>query len=221
MEDAVDALKMAFSVFVFVIALSIVFSMFSQAREVSDIVVAHSDRRYFTEWTGAQNEDNNRTVGVETVIPTLYRYYKEKFSVDMNGRSGNIEEKFDEEIERGVRNNSKLTETETYRERYGYLYRENSNVTSVSVPWLGSSATSENGLNVDIQRRVDLYISGKSGTINDIDVGRYKNNGLNWNAKYIESFTQKYNGQRKTFDDGATINIIKGTTKLYITYQES
>ena len=56
MEDAVDALKMAFSVFAFIIALSIVFAMFAQAREVSDIVLAHTDNTYFVEYADVNDE---------------------------------------------------------------------------------------------------------------------------------------------------------------------
>ena len=49
MENAVDALKIAFAVIVFVIALSIGMYMFTQAKVTSDIVLQKSDITEFME----------------------------------------------------------------------------------------------------------------------------------------------------------------------------
>ena len=46
MENAVDALKIAFAVFVFVMALSITMYMFTIALETSDTVLTESVRCY-------------------------------------------------------------------------------------------------------------------------------------------------------------------------------
>lgn len=224
MEDAVDALKIAFAVFVFVLALSIVFSAFSLAREATDAVIMHTDKDFYKHWTSESEftGDEGREVGVETVIPTLYRYFKEKFSVDII-RNGDIEEKFDEEIERGIDNNAWYTSDTTFRTKYGEYYKEG---TTISVPWLGTSIfdadnLANRNLNKDIQTRVDLFISNKGGIIADVKVERYKGgNGLNWNAVYTERFRENYNGVRESTDDGATVDLIKGTTSLYITYEQ-
>ena len=47
MENAVDALKIAFGVIVFVIALSLFFFMTNQAKATSDLVLYMSDKTNF------------------------------------------------------------------------------------------------------------------------------------------------------------------------------
>ena len=84
MEDMVDALKLAFAVFVFTIALALTFSIIGQAKATSDIVLSLNDRTVFYDYVGA--EDNNalekdRVVSFETILPTIYRYAKEQYAV--------------------------------------------------------------------------------------------------------------------------------------------
>ena len=71
MENAVDALKIAFAVIVFTMALSLAMVMFSQAKETSDIVLRTSDVSEYIEYI-QNNEDSGRSrvVGLETIIPT-------------------------------------------------------------------------------------------------------------------------------------------------------
>lgn len=212
MEDAVDALKMAFSVFAFVLALSIVFAMFSQAREVSEIVLAKTDNTYFTEWVSPLENVNgttpSRVVGIETVIPTLYRYYKEKLTIDIvtgnNNETDN--EKFDLDIERTVYN-----EDDNW-EDYEDFYKKN------AVSWLGNP-------NIDAQNRVSSYIDGKMIIVDGKQQTRYRDNNLkknnNRDGLFIETFEQK-----KLIDDdyiletgdGSVIYLIDGDTKTHITY---
>ena len=88
MENAADALKMAGSVLLFVIALSIAVLSITQARESADRVLAYSDRetlsiegdsRFY--YLAGNNDDTNRYVGKETIIPSIYRAYKENFKI--------------------------------------------------------------------------------------------------------------------------------------------
>ena len=73
MENAVDALKMAFAIFVFVLAIGIAFAVFSQARAVSDIVMYYTDKTNFEQYV--PNASNTyRIVGIETVVPAIRRY---------------------------------------------------------------------------------------------------------------------------------------------------
>lgn len=81
MENAVDALKIAFAVMVFILALSVAIIMFSQLNQVSQVVLASSDVTQFYEYTTATAEQSSRIVGLETIIPTLYKYYKENYTV--------------------------------------------------------------------------------------------------------------------------------------------
>lgn len=83
MENAAEALKMAGAVMIFVLAISITILSFGQVRETADIILDYRDREteyidggYYYEGTGTE-----RKVGLETVIPTLYRAYYENYKV--------------------------------------------------------------------------------------------------------------------------------------------
>lgn len=85
-ENVTDALKIAGSVLLFVIGLSIAFFYFSQARQSIDTVLSYSDResmviendeRFFY----LNNNETSRFVGKETIIPSLYRAYKENYKI--------------------------------------------------------------------------------------------------------------------------------------------
>ena len=87
MENATDAIKMAFAILVFLSALSIAVFSFSKVRETSAQIAQSADEKeYYDRLTLQETENSNlasssRIVGVETVIPTLYRYYKENYTV--------------------------------------------------------------------------------------------------------------------------------------------
>ena len=91
MENASDAIIMAGAVLIFVIALTVAMTVFSQARSTIDTVVYASDRTNYYEYLDIDISNNikNRIVGLETIIPTLYKYYKENYTVvflDENGK---------------------------------------------------------------------------------------------------------------------------------------
>lgn len=80
MENVVEALKIAFGYMMFVLALSLSISSFSQAREAIDAVITIKDRE--TQYTYIEPaSDSNNIVGIETVLPTMYKAYKENFRI--------------------------------------------------------------------------------------------------------------------------------------------
>lgn len=98
MENAVEALKMAGSVLLFVMALSIAMLSFTQARTAIDTLVKYSDReQYSIEENSRKKEDEifyyvfdktekgdvktERYVGMETIIPTVYRSMDESYKI--------------------------------------------------------------------------------------------------------------------------------------------
>lgn len=89
MENAADALKIAGAVFLFVIALSVAIVSFVQAREASDTIMNFRDRE--TEYIDGnyyyESRGTERTVGLETIIPTIYRSYLEDYKVVFSGLS--------------------------------------------------------------------------------------------------------------------------------------
>lgn len=80
MENMAEALKMAFGIIMFVLALGLSISSFSQARETADSIITMKDRE--TSYTYVEpSAAENRIVSAETIIPTLYKAYKENFEV--------------------------------------------------------------------------------------------------------------------------------------------
>lgn len=91
MENAVDALKIAFAVFVFVIALALAVSVVGQVRATSDVIFTINDKT--SSYDYVQSGENNamnkeRIVGFETILPTIYRYAKEQYAVTIVNTDG-------------------------------------------------------------------------------------------------------------------------------------
>lgn len=81
MENAVDSLKIAFGVLIFTVALSISISTFSNARRAIDSITTTRDKTQ--EYVYLQpSTTSNRDVGIETIIPALYKAYSENYRVE-------------------------------------------------------------------------------------------------------------------------------------------
>lgn len=80
MENAADALKMAAAVLIFVLALSISINAFGQVRKTSQTILDYRDREY--DYTYVEdNGTTERIVGAETIVPSIYRAYKENYKI--------------------------------------------------------------------------------------------------------------------------------------------
>lgn len=87
MENATDALKMAGAVLIFVLAISIIILAFGQVRETADIILDYKDREtvYIDENYYYENNKLERQVGLETIIPSIYRSYLENYKIVFEG----------------------------------------------------------------------------------------------------------------------------------------
>ncbi len=80
MENAADALHMAAAVLIFVLALTIAINSFGQVRQASQFLIDYNDREY--EYTYVEdNGTTERIVGLESIIPTIYKAYRENYKV--------------------------------------------------------------------------------------------------------------------------------------------
>ena len=88
MDNATQALYMAFAMILLVLALSISISLFGQARATSSAIISDIDK---TEYVLIEQNENtkSRIVGIETIIPSLYRAFKENYSVRFIDENGN------------------------------------------------------------------------------------------------------------------------------------
>ena len=93
MENAVDALHMAASVLIFVLALSISINAFGQARQTADMLVSYNDREYsYTYVEENTDKEGNvlteRLVGLDSIIPSIYKAYRENYKIVFRDRKG-------------------------------------------------------------------------------------------------------------------------------------
>lgn len=92
MENAADALKMAFGVLIFVVAISLSVSTFSNARQTIDSIISYRDKTQDYVYVEKANE-KNRIVGIETVIPAMYKAYSENYRIEFYKKNAQGEEK--------------------------------------------------------------------------------------------------------------------------------
>lgn len=218
MENAVDALKIAFAVIVFVIALSIGMYMFTQAKVTSDIVLQKSDITEFMEYTEVENyeEGVDRIVGLETIIPTLYKYYKENYTVifrDSNDQPLTIYE-----------TQTNYTLWSGYGKEDGYTNRYYNNdydtrVCSFDVdeetnrhePWTGN--------NNFYKQNLDMLLSGGTFIAPSGNQMNYNYSDMNVNGwKRAHGFIEEYKDDKfreslgeYTYDSGTTISGLTST----------
>lgn len=92
MENAIDALKIAAGVLMFVLALTISISCFSQANESVTAIVKMNDNEFKIAFDNIQPSNNlTRIVGIETILPTMYNAYEksESFVIYFKDSDGN------------------------------------------------------------------------------------------------------------------------------------
>lgn len=87
MENAADALKMAAAVLMFVLALSISINAFGEVRQTSQIILDSKDREYeYGEGSYVENNGSTqRVVGLDTIVPSIYKAYKENYKIVFTG----------------------------------------------------------------------------------------------------------------------------------------
>lgn len=89
MENAVDVLKMAFGIFVFVLAIALTVAVIGQARATSDVIFHMNDKTEFYQYIkdGDVNAED-RIVGINVVIPTIHRYMQADIAVSIYNENG-------------------------------------------------------------------------------------------------------------------------------------
>lgn len=90
MENAMDALKIAAGVLMFVLALTISISCFSQANESVTTIVKMTDKDYKIAYDNIKPSNGlTRVVGVETIVPTMYKTFDENIEIYFKDANGN------------------------------------------------------------------------------------------------------------------------------------
>ena len=93
MENGVEALKLASGMLIFVLAITITISTFTMASQALNRIFASQDaneyvtvigedgKEHYLNYIDFQLDGGTRDVGVETIIPSIYRAYKENYAV--------------------------------------------------------------------------------------------------------------------------------------------
>ena len=210
----------------FVLALTITLNIFNQAKNTADSVLFSTDRTNFYEHITPDENGVTRQVGVETIIPTLYRYFQDGYIVRILDKDGKQLQAFDQEAERYVNKYSKennvnghteLSDDEINKANYALEHYNNSALPAYmyGAPWETSSNSDK------YLARINAYIYGKNIKIDGKTVD-YSNNGLikykgeKFNESYIE-----YNTSGRYMSDGMGnwYTIVDGLQKVMITYQ--
>ena len=246
MENVTRALYMAFAMFVFIIALSYSIHIIKSFNTTSKLILYRVDGTNVYESIELKDFDetsvNNdirraRTVGIDTIIPTLYRYYKESYSVKILDEAGNLMQYFDTTTEGSVMTAMGTVEnkrTDTQKALISLYGTADLSGNLFGAPWMGNT-------NKDTKARIDMYISGEAGYINNtwVDYSKKYDNIVNDSKgkglqKYIylnyykdrlfkENFAQyAYEGDTLTTEDDE-LETLTGShqisTKIIITYQ--
>lgn len=189
--------------------------MFSKARETSEIVLQRADQTEYYDYIDYSGEDSsgNRIVGFETIIPTLYKYDKERYKVTF--KTGTLDEYGN------VTNLEPLAiyKTTTNPSTYISSFDIEEEVRR-GEPWLGSS--------IEIKKNLDAIFSGTKymlpqyGDNNHyIDYSVNPNNVLfkyQQNSKRFVELIGKITTTEETVDNITGIRGNKTTTKTIITY---
>lgn len=159
MENAADALLIAFAVLIFIVALSVTLTSLAQAKTTADVVLFYSDRENFQKPLPNDSdnfEDGGRIVEVDTVIATISRCAKEKFSVKIiDGTNEDDIYKFEYDVQ--TEEEIKLEVERFIKEYTGTSYRE----TYVEVTTSGTTYSGEDGTQLEENVGKKIYITYK------------------------------------------------------------
>lgn len=215
MENAVDALKIGFAVLVFAMALSLTMYMFSNARQTADLVLHSSDMSSYMEYIEPEEGSENRIVGLETIIPTLYKYYKENYTVIFRNASDSYLSLYE------TKTNTDLWSAGFTNRYYG---GKNTKVCSFDVneetrrhePWTGSETENKRMLDIFIQGGNYTYTDSRGVQTINFGEGLYKYK----NRKFTESLGEYvYNADNSEATDGNyDSGLIKNRKKRVIIY---
>lgn len=221
MENVTDALKMAAAALIFIVAFSITMSLFSQARQTTDRVINSFSLSDYLPKAEPLKYNVTRIVGIETVIPTIYRYGQsdENIRVRIVDTDGNELQVFDMAIE----DLAPFSLEDNTSENYQYYQKLKAKYDTPSLPAYMYGAPWKGQDSEYILDRINAYIYGtKMKHFNEVD---YNNKGLMKYSNPAEyEFEETYlkyrtNGKVSIDEFGEEIVTTPANTKTIITYR--
>lgn len=230
MENITDALKMAAAALIFIVAFSITMAMFTQARQTTDKVIRSTNlSQYLPKVDPLEGKNVTRIVGIETVIPTIYRYGQqdETLRIRILADDGKTElQIFDKEIEDLAPFDQYTDQNDPNYPRYQKLeklYGMSSNKPAClfGAPW-------QNQNSIYYVDRINSYIYGKkSKYFEKVDYSTQRHNGepislIHYKDRKFEETYIEYRmvGGEVFIDEyGEEIVTKPAKTKIIITYR--
>lgn len=174
MENAVEAIKMAFAMFIFTMALSLAIFMFGNATTTADAVLHSSDIVSYIEYDyKREGKNQDRIVGLETIIPTIYKYYKENYTIIFKNANGSYMTIYETQTN---------PDTWSFEGYNGTMYGHDKNsklICSLDVneeisrrePWTGNS--------IETKKWIDILVGGGTGlSFGDGAIATYNGVGI-------------------------------------------
>lgn len=195
MENAVEALKMAGFMLLFIIALSITMVTLTQAKTTADALVQNQDRQesyQYIELADGETRSFSRTVTLSNIIPTLYRYAQEDYAVQFynsNGTALNVYQSGQKNASgTNIWKNDLDLDTEHWEENGVTRYEE----------WRGNNAKIKQHVDDVVEYLLDNYkdrqFDEKLGTIEDYEESQDTNElvpDINKQYKRVITYTLK------------------------------
>ena len=225
MENVTHGLYLAFAMFAFIVGVTFAIYMINSLNSTVETVVYSIDETNYYD-TVTLNElikdsDGNsyKVVTVDSIIPTLYRYYKESFCVKILDEDGDLLQMFDTTVEEEVNSAHGLADTVRSDKQKALLelYDAEAKVCYMyTAPWISGTDSSK--------ERIDMYIYGGSGYINNVWVDYSSNNLMKYENDSFKEIFSEYSYEGDTIEvEGDEYETLTGTkqtsTKIVITYQ--
>lgn len=229
MENVTRAFIMAFSMLIFVIGFSYSMYLINSLTTTSNTLLSSiTTTNYYDNIKVSGANTTTRDVGIDTIISTLYRYYKENYAVKIYDGDTLIQV-FDVNLEGKIARaaaDTRNTDSELISlKQSGYNLKNNPEYL-FEAPWTGST-------DEDTRARIDYFLNGTKGYINntEVDYSRASSTGIfreeggfiaNYGSEtFIESFVEyAYEGETISTEEG--VETITGNTqentKIIITY---
>lgn len=224
MENVTRAIIMAFSMLIFVIGFSYSMYLINSLTTTSNTLLSSvNTKNYYDNIKVFGQDTTTRDVGIDTIISTLYRYYKENYAVKIYDDDTLIQV-FDVNLEGKIARAAAYTKSDDKEltSLKNSIYNEKSNKAYLfEAPWTGST-------DEDTRARIDFFLNGTKGYINNtlVDYSTTGPTGGGFIANYgnrifKESFVEyAYEGETISTEEG--VETITGNTqensKIIITY---
>lgn len=229
MENVADALKMAGAAMLFVLAFSITMFMFNKAKTSTEAVLDNLKLSNFFTRVDPLKNNETRKVGIESIIPTLYRYFQsdENPTIIIRDSDKKVLQIFDTEIETIAHNNFQTYgTTEQYIANYYEDLENKYGDASKSAYLYGAPWVNQNSRQYYFER-INAYVFGspcKHMQSLNLDSTKSVYNPNNTLIKYKDkSFIESYveyntNGHIEKDEYGDEVVTIPASTKVIITY---